>query len=278
MFGTVRYWSEDAPLRNLGDYLSVLFVERLAAVPPDRYASTRLIGSVIADFIVNKDLKGIPSGPGGMVGFWGCGLRDDRKLSDAVATRCRFHGVRGPRTRDRLGLPPDTPIGDPALLLPLIHEPRTVSSGSLCVPHIHDPADDMTLTATTGVDRVMRAAVAPRTGAMLRAIDTIAGADFVLCGALHAAIIACAYGRPFAFLDTGHVDVPFKWFDFASSVGIPVVFARNLPEGHAAWQTLIKPALQLPLWMPILSAFPGKLRPKWARLAQQHDEESARTH
>jgi hypothetical protein len=279
MSGTVHYWLENEPRRNLGDYLSVLFVRRLAATPPDRYASTRLIGSVIVDFIIAQDLAGIPEGPEGLIGFWGCGLRDDRPLPEALARRCRFHGVRGPLTRDRLGLPPDTPLGDPALLLPLIHRPEAAATagGTLLVPHIHDPSDHAVLLARTGAGAVLAPTVASRPAAMIAAINAIASAEFVLCGALHAAIIACAYGRPFAFVDTGHIDLPFKWFDFAASVGIPAVFVRTLAEGRLAWETLTGPALRRPPWLPMVNVFPGTLRPIWARLARKHDEDSART-
>ena len=45
---------------------------------------------------------------------------------------------------------------------------------------------------------------------MLDTIAAIVAAEFVLAGALHAAVVACAYDVPFAYYDSGDIDLPFK--------------------------------------------------------------------
>jgi hypothetical protein len=102
-------------------------------------------------------------------------------------------------------------------------------------------------------------------------LDKIASASFVLTGALHAAIIACAYGRPFAFWDNGHVDIPFKWWDFASSVNILCVFVRNVNEGRRSYRDAITPRMRIPSLSPILEACPFFIRPSALLRALCHD-------
>jgi glycosyltransferase involved in cell wall biosynthesis len=263
MIGNVTYWRREDSLQNLGDFLSELFVQRIAAAPLTRYARLRLVGSVLSDFVIRTDLQAGQAGADGRVGYWGCGLRDDEPIDAALRHRFRCHGVRGPLTRDILGLPADTPLGDPGLLVPLLHAVRTVpgmAEQTICVPHINDGSSDRRLLARTGAHAVIRAAVPRSLEALLETIDTIASAEFVLAGALHAAIIAAAYGRPFAYYDSGAIDLPFKWRDFAASVGVPVVFVPTVSEGRCVWRTEIEPALRLPPLAPLLAVFPGEVR------------------
>jgi len=193
-----------------------------------------------------------------------CGQRDEKIIDRRLRTRCHFHGVRGPLTRNRLELPADTVIGDPALLLPLLHEPQllpNLAGRTICVPHFHDRASDERILEQSGADLLLRPTLPPSLDALLKMIDMICSADFVLAGALHAAIIACAYHKPFAYFIENYVDLPFKWLDFSASVNIPTLFARNIPEAKRAWSTLLAPTLHRPPLAPILSTFPGPLQP-----------------
>jgi hypothetical protein len=67
------------------------------------------------------------------------------------------------------------------------------------------------------------------------AINVIAGADFVLTGSLHGAILAQAYGIPWAAYDDGYVDVPAKWLDWAAYLGIRIQFVDSLRQGQQWW-------------------------------------------
>ncbi len=259
----VTYWLQGGPVQNMGDFLTELFLARIGAPGPPFYPRIRLIGSVIAEFIIRSDLRAAGPSAEAAVAYWGCGQRDEHIIDSKLRARCRFHGVRGPLTRIRLELPETTAIGDPALLLPLLHEPRLLPSLAgrvICVPHFRDSAPDETHLEHSGVDFVVRPNLPASQDALLQMIDVICSAEFVLAGALHAAIIACAYRRPFAFYIEDYVDLPFKWLDFSASVNIPAVFARNAEEGRRAWQTLLAPALRRPLLAPILAEYPGAVQ------------------
>lgn len=273
MPGAVTWWLEGRPVQNLGDYLTALFLSRLRAPGPEPYARMRLVGSVISDPVIRMDLRRAGEG---MVGYWGCGQRDEHMIDPKLAARCRFHGVRGPLTRARLGLPEQTAIGDPALLLPLLHEPvllPNLAGRRLCVPHFHDRAADQALLARSGADLLVRPNLPASPEALLKMIDVICSAGFVLAGALHAAIIACAYRRPFAFFIDEHIDLPFKWLDFAASVNVPAVFARNVREGEKAWEIMLAPGLRRPKLLPIMQEFPGPLQPGLLERAMLWDRE-----
>lgn len=271
--GAVTYWLQGGPVQNMGDFLTELFLARIGRPEPPLYPRIRLIGSVIADFIIRSDLRAAGPSPQ-PVAYWGCGQRDEFIIDSKLRARCRFHGVRGPLTRIRLDLPESTAIGDPALLLPLLHEPRllpALAGRTVCVPHFHDRAADQIHLDHSGADFVVRPNLPASQDALLQMIDVICSADFVLAGALHAAIIACAYRRPFAFYIEDYVDLPFKWLDFSASVGIPAVFARNAGEGRRAWASLLAPALRRPLTAPILAEYPGTVQPGLQDKAMEWD-------
>jgi hypothetical protein len=69
------------------------------------------------------------------------------------------------------------------------------------------------------------------------AVVRIAGAEFVLTGSLHGAILAQAYGIPWAAYDDGYVDAPPKWNDWAAYLGIRIEFIETLSEGRQWWAT-----------------------------------------
>jgi hypothetical protein len=102
---------------------------------------------------------------------------------------------------------------------------------TICIPHIHEPKPHDELLRLSGAELILSPEIDASEDALRDLLDKIASAEFVLTGSLHGAIIACAYKRPFAFWDSGHVDVPFKWEDFARSVNIPAIFAKISRRG-----------------------------------------------
>lgn len=268
----VLYWKPSANRRNFGDYISELFLERMLVAPRIRASRYRLIGSIIDNENIARDLGEIKDG--GSIAYWGCGARENLKIRPDLLERCEFFGVRGPLTRDLLGLPSDTVLGDPGLLMPLIRPaaPAKLRHGkTVCIPHIFEPKSDEELAAITGAELVVRADIPSTLKALAQLVDQITGAEFVLAGAMHAAIIAHAYGVPFAFFDTGHLDIPFKWRDFAASIGIPTVFVDNLQDGRTAYEDLISSkAKRLPL-LPLLAACPYFVQPSMLLKAAAHD-------
>lgn len=270
----IKYWTKDDPIRNFGDDLSRLLSDKILLsplVPSDIY---HLIGSVINRHNVFRDLTSI-DGDEKKITFWCCGARDETDLEEWQHQHCNFRGARGPLTREVLKLPPNTPMGDPALLVPLIHEPRIIEifrGRSVCVPHLTQSIAPDRLLTMSGADIPLTAGV--RSDQELRdLIDVIVSSDFVLTGALHVAIVACAYGRPFAFWDTGFVDIPFKWQDFAASVGIACEFVTNLDQGRAYYDR-IRADIRLPKLAPILECCPFHVRPEVMHAAIASDAQS----
>jgi hypothetical protein len=276
----VVYWTEGWPKQNFGDLLSAWLHERALLAPlvdADRY---RLLGSAIESSVLQLDLQQCATTQPPVIALWGCGQRDEQPVDPALRRHCLFFGVRGPLTRDALGLPADTPLGDPGLLVPLLR-PRRGPPGTelLCVPHFNEPGDHGPLREMAGADAIVAPAVADFEE-LEALIDRIAGARFVLAGALHAAIVACAYGVPFGFWDTGFIDIPFKWRDFAASLGVKLPFARTVQEA-TRHHDAVAGAIRRPRASDILGCCPFGVRPAvlaaaWCRDAALDDDSAAR--
>jgi hypothetical protein len=78
---------------------------------------------------------------------------------------------------------------------------------------------------------------------------------FVLTGSLHGAILAQAYGVPWAAYDDGYVDVPEKWYDWADYLRIRIAFVSDLRTGLDWWRATGHCG-QLRDTAPLLAAFP----------------------
>jgi hypothetical protein len=264
----LTYWLKGRSALNFGDFLSELLLaaigqkiwhEPAAGQPRGDYDVIHLLGSVISTPHIQRGLEHARWPAGRNIVFWGCGKRDAAPIESELLSHCDFRGVRGPLTRDALELPADTVLGDPGLLLPLLHQPAAmpdIAGKTICVPHFLDTLSDRELLQRTGADQVMRPVLRPDMAELRRFIDIIAGARFILAGALHAAITACAFGTPFSYFDSGYVDVPFKWDDFARSIGIPVVFAHSVVEGLSLHASELKPRIAVPPLAPILANAP----------------------
>lgn len=260
----IRYFVKGEPLQNFGDYLPELLAKTFFLHPRVDADVYRLIGSVIEPEWIRRDLRRSVGIERGSVAFWGCGKRDATPLDARTRSLCRFFGARGPLTRDALGLPADTVLGDPGLLAPLMHRPAPapeVAGRSVCIPHIQDRRSDAELLERSGADLVLRPEVQASEAALRRMLDRIAAAQFVLSASLHGAIVACAYERRFAFWDNGHVDVEFKWRDFAASIGVPCEFVPGVAEGEALHAWTLAPHIATPPLAPILDVCPFAIRP-----------------
>ncbi|WP_419730044.1 polysaccharide pyruvyl transferase family protein [Lichenicola sp.] len=262
----IRHWLQGESVQNFGDFLSEYLLHTLFYPQPRQGRTLRIIGSCIDDWLIGPPAPS-PDG-GGLDGigtiFWGCGLRREDGLSPEQRTSAEILAVRGPLTRAALRLDPTVPIGDPALLLPALYRPARLRNGDgarLIVPHFHDSRSDDELLGLTGCSTVRRPNIPNDLTAIDEFIDKIVAADFVLCGAMHAAIVAASYGRPFAFWDSGNVDLPFKWHDFAASIGIPCVFQADLAAAWLHYEAEIAPVIRIPVLWPLLVAAPLPVRP-----------------
>lgn len=270
----IQYFVKGASVQNFGDYLPELLAKEFFLHPRVDADLYRLIGSVIESSWVLRDLRHHVGTTSGRIAYWGCGMRDERPLDARARSMCSFFGVRGPRTREVLGLPESTVLGDPGLLAPLFHVPAPAPATAgrvVCIPHIHDPKSDAELLAISGAEVVLRPQIDASEAALRRILDQIAGARFVLTASLHGAIVACAYRVPFAFWDNGHVDIVFKWQDFAGSVGIPATFVSRADQGQALYDEVLAPALRRPPMTPILDVCPFAICPQVLVQALMHD-------
>lgn len=270
----INYFVKYRRKQNFGDYLPEIICKELLTYPRIEAEMFRLIGSVINEDWIRRDLLSLNGYLFGTIAFWCCGARDTKKISQQILSHCQFFGVRGPLTRDLLGLPSATVLGDPGLLAPLFHKPKLSSKTAgktICIPHIHDTKSDEMLIEIAGTDVLIRPEIEASEHEMRNILDCIASAKFVLTASLHGAIIAAAYKRPFCFWDNGHIDILFKWHDFAGSVNIPAVFARNLRQAEAVWEAKVAPVIVLPSLADILDVAPFVPRPSSILRAKGYD-------
>jgi hypothetical protein len=142
------------------------------------------------------------------------------------------------------------------------------------VPHISDPKNAKYNAKKFGCDLL----VSPKTAAIKdvhRLIAVISSSDFVLAGAMHAAIVAHAYDVPFAFFQDGFVDCPAKWQDWLTAIGLSpedAVFCSELDEGRAWYKSRRSRIRKRPL-IPMLAAYRrvGGIRPELWQRALRHD-------
>ncbi|MCO8322939.1 polysaccharide pyruvyl transferase family protein [Burkholderia cenocepacia] len=272
----VRYWTQSDEFRNFGDYLTEYFFEKLFYGVDVDAQTIHVVGSVISDEWLPSNLnRAAQSGSrSNTTIYWSCGARSRSSLNRGNLDLCRIACVRGPLTRDALGLPNQIPLGDSGLLLPALYQPKHDAAyigKTLTIPHIEDPLDDETLIARTGCDIVLRPKLSPSLKSIEEFIDRIASAKFVLCGSLHAAITAAAYGVPFAYLKGGKIDIPFKWEDFSASVGIPCHFIGDVELGASHYERRIKPNFRPPVLTSMLLTAPFPIRPKALLSVYQRD-------
>lgn len=281
------YWLEFRLVQNFGDALGALVLAALGYRPVSRRRNVQAVVNParcllpIGSVLWPRTFEWLTE----PADVWGCGWRGI-PLPPAIHERVRFHAVRGPLTVAGLGLPPDTPLGDPALLLPHLLADQPHQHGrTLVMPHFFCSAK---LTAAqrcrqTGCDALLGAQViskpvawgrssfqevpaavkaALRLGIPLhttrQTLQAIAGADFVLTGSLHGAIVAQAYGVPWAAYADDAVDVPAKWADWGAYLGITLEFVPDRQSGQQWWQRVGRHGC-LRDRHPLLAAFPYPL-------------------
>jgi hypothetical protein len=236
----IFFWRQNKEIGNFGDSLTLLYEKYMVDhYHDDHPTSLHLVGSVITENHIGKIMhhaKRHDRPPRAV--FWGCGKKNGDPLSPQQQAICTFHGVRGLLSRDALQLPRTTPLGDTALLLPRFYQPAPdmVTSGkTVWVPHFNNPDPSPEEMDRSPDPILVRPAMPNDAASVERLVGAIASARFVMANAMHAAIVALAYGVPFAFWDGAKIDHPFKWADFASGVGFDLPFVQTQAQGLAAY-------------------------------------------
>lgn len=199
------YWY-DAEV-NFGDLVTpeLLRAEGLTPIcKPGRTARIAGAGSVIE--LVGDEFSGF---------IWGSGKMHPDRFSDV--SRATVLGVRGALTREVLGLPADTLLGDPGLLL--AHEyalSHSVTGPIGILPHMYH-REDPTIRRLLALDGTVEINVAQTPRAVAAAI---ASCRALLTTSLHGLVFADAigvpvlWGMPPASLPGGD----FKFRDYLSTV------------------------------------------------------------
>jgi glycosyltransferase involved in cell wall biosynthesis len=261
----LAYWLKGETLQNFGDYLGEFLAATLFLVF-DEASVLRLSGSVIDDGLIPPNLAKNDQFDLSQrrVSFWGCGIRTRGGLMLANKAHIDLFAVRGPVSASELRLGQNVPTGDPALLLPALYSPKAcpqLEGKSICIPHFNDKRSDQELLSLAKGDAIIRTEIQNNQAAFLHIVDAVASASFVLSASLHGAIVAAAYGRPFAFWDNGHVDLPTKWEDFASYANIEMHGFQKVSEAKDYYKRKIQSQLKIPSLWPLLANAPCQLNP-----------------
>jgi hypothetical protein len=293
------YLGDSRVVVNIGDLLVPYLLEALGyACAPRSADDSQVINPgrcllVVGSLLTRSDMEKIAY----PLDVWGCGWKGAER-SPSGREDARYFAVRGPQTAAGLSLPSRVALGDPVLLLPRLMPLDIISHGStVVIPHLSRltamrAAQRLTLT---GCDEILSPMVLrpfrPRTqgGSSLKtwtrlfflrarfgiqtcdlwqAVGRIAGADFVLSGSLHGAILAQAFGVPWAAYDDGYVDAPPKWTDWAAYLNVDLELVRTLKDGRSWWARLGRHG-RIRSLAPLLRAFPYEIRsPSAWRIAQ----------
>jgi hypothetical protein len=186
-------------------------------------------GSFIADssvfYALEQGLKPV---------FVGCGWVGD-PLDPTLMQEALFVGCRGPKTQEELAICGiDVPVThDPIYELPKLFPASEPNGLAMGVIHIDD---DMDYSQTDMFDLKSDTLDTPLVKGqkdIFRLIERISGSRFVLSGSMSVAMVAHAYGIPFAPLDSGYIHCEPKWEDWfdAENFG-PLTFASDVIEGR----------------------------------------------
>lgn len=300
----VYYSGEEGWVQNLGDALVPHLLACLGVRGVAReLADSRVLNPgrcllVIGSLLTSADLRRIH----GPIDVWGCGWKGHEAWEGFNASRVHFHAVRGPQSAAGVHPQGPLPLGDPALLLPYLRPAAQRPHGrTVLLQHLDrvGSSEARRHADAAGCDEIrsplvfrrtqLRTMVQLRPGnvlydlrrwAALRpksvrplwdTVDRIAGASFVLTGSLHGAVLAQAFGVPWAAYNDGCIDSPAKWRDWAAYLGLSLSFAETLHAGRVWWNDeghrgRIRDLAPLVAAFPYLDACP----PAQRLLAQVH--------
>ncbi|MFC0384575.1 polysaccharide pyruvyl transferase family protein [Muricoccus vinaceus] len=225
------YWMDTPFPGNFGDVLNPFLVESLSGLPP-RHAregdGILAIGSVI------KFAR-----PGTVV--WGTGTP---RMTDVLSPEADYRAVRGPMSRQLVensgGKPPDV-FGDPAMLLPLIHTPRSPKRHKLGFirhyTHQHEPI------RCDGVKEISILCVGEE--GIRTFIDEVNECEHIASTSLHGLIVAHAYG------------IPTRWCDFLEADWTLPGDGTKFEDHYAAFGIRFRPPTNLsgvPVMTPAFAA------------------------
>ena len=209
------YWTKESKEKNFGDYLGQIYFDLAGVKVREEGRPCFTIGTVLSQFW--WDRINLP------ILVWGsgsCGFD-----LPAIRNKDRITCVRGPLTKKWLSLPEKTPMGDPALLLTRLYSPAKKKTGPTKIFNYSNHEHGITTK------------IFPDQWKSL--VDSIANAEIVLANTLHAAIVAQAYGVPWAMYQFNEENpLPLRWKDWFAYLGLPASAlqpASNEQEAFDWW-------------------------------------------
>ena len=232
-------WKLDGVTRNFGDALNEVLlpanIRKEWIDDPERMFFP--IGSVICNEVIDETLR-----LGAKPVFVGCGWRGE-DLDQSLVDQASFHGARGPHTQAELakrGVEVQV-TGDPAYEIPKLFLRGEPNALAICIRHINDPADYNKDSIFELKADALFSPVVDGYEDIVDMIKQISGARFVLAGSMHAAIVAHAYGVPFAPFSSGYINCPTKWYDLFASIGVSEPqWVSNVVEGREWYRDCVK--------------------------------------
>ena len=217
----LKFYDSKESYMNWGDDINVYLMEKLTgkSILPNETLLFRkfhdnylCIGSIIPGCVNSKSI------------IWGSGCLDfDSKMSIVPRKVC---AVRGPKTREYLlsnGVECPEVYGDPALLLPLVYQPKDKNKKykMTFIPH-HRDFDEQAL-----LDELLEKYPDSHLINMTKydnwtdIIDEICQSERVLSSSLHGLIVSDAYGVPCEFCEfIYHHQKYDKYEDYYEAVGV----------------------------------------------------------
>lgn len=206
---------------NFGDDLNLWLWDEVAPGWRDARPGHLLVG--VGTLINNQLPRGVPK----VVMGSGVGYGD--RIDADLKAECQFVSVRGPRSAALLGLPPETAVADPGILVPelAVFQGIAKSGPPIFVPHVSSvrTLDWASACRRAGVDYV-----SPE-GDAHEVIRRIAAAPLVIAESMHAAILADTFRTPWHAIAMTPQFNDFKWADWAESLGIPLKMHGRPWEG-----------------------------------------------
>lgn len=223
------YWESDHG--NFGDDLNLWLWDFLIPGLRDVHDETLLVG---VGTVLNKAL--LPAGGHKLVIGSGFGYGSLPDMSDAREWDVRC--VRGPLTAEKVGLPLEKGIIDPAVMVTEMPEFQNLgkSGRRTFIPHWESAVAGLwpEICKTVGLSYLD-----PR-GEATSVIKEIARSELIVAESMHGAILADAFRVPWVAVSTSRSINSFKWNDWARTVGVTYA-PKHVPVSTRA-EAIIKGA------------------------------------
>ena len=214
----------ESTLGNFGDDLNLWLWDFLLPGLREAHEETLLVGvgTVLNTEILPADGRKLVIGSG-----FGYGSLPDMRDTSLWDVRC----VRGPLTAEKVGLPTEMGIVDPAVLVTEMPEFQNVSKNGkrTFIPHWESAAAGLwpEICKTVGLSYLD-----PR-GEAKAVIREIAASELIVAESMHGAILADAFRVPWIAVSSSRSINSFKWNDWARSLGVTYQ-PRHIPVSTRA--------------------------------------------